>query len=102
MKWLNRYRIKSVLFGSVAVILIGGVKVYGDFTFGTPQNLGSTVNSLYHDAGPSLSADGLDLYFYSDRPGGSGGYDIWVSTRPEHRGLLGTARESGSARQQLL
>jgi len=28
---------------------------------------------------PSLSSDGLKLYFASDRPGGFGGMDIWVS-----------------------
>jgi hypothetical protein len=39
------------------------------------------VNGWYADAGPSLSADGLSLYFASDRPGGYGDFDIWVSTR---------------------
>ena len=28
-----------------------------------------------------LSADGLTLFFNSDRPGGSGSYDLWVTTR---------------------
>lgn len=31
---------------------------------------------------PSLSADGLTLYFASDRPGGYGGADIWKVERP--------------------
>ncbi len=52
-----------------------------DFTFGTSTNLGQTVNSSYRDAVPSISGDGLELYFTSDRPGGSGGRDIWVTTR---------------------
>jgi hypothetical protein len=51
------------------------------FIFGTPTNLGPMVNSAYADNGTSLSADGLELYFGSDRPGGSGGQDIWVTTR---------------------
>ncbi|NIO09470.1 MAG: hypothetical protein GTO40_16285, partial [Deltaproteobacteria bacterium] len=32
---------------------------------------------------PQISADGLTLYFTSDRPGGSGSMDLWqVSIRP--------------------
>jgi WD40-like Beta Propeller Repeat len=30
------------------------------------------------DMSPSLSADGVTLYFVSDRPGGRGGRDIWM------------------------
>jgi Tol biopolymer transport system component len=49
--------------------------------WGEPVNLGSVVNSPYEEGGPSISSDGLTLYFYSNRPGGSGGNDIYVSTR---------------------
>ena len=52
-----------------------------DFTFGAPTNLGPTVNSSGYEWSPSLTANGLELYFESDRPGGAGTYDIWVSTR---------------------
>ena len=44
-------------------------------------NLGSPVNGPYRDSGPSISADGLTLFFDSDRPGGSGGPDVWMTTR---------------------
>jgi len=53
-----------------------------EFIFGTATNLGPTVNSTVHEYGPSISADGLSLYFASNRPGGHGGLDIWVTTRP--------------------
>ena len=46
-----------------------------------PENLGITVNSANNDAGPSISADGLSLYFNSTRPGGHGDDDLWVTTR---------------------
>jgi hypothetical protein len=46
-----------------------------------PVNLGAPINSEYDDAKPSLSADGLTLYFSSNRPGGYGEFDIWTCTR---------------------
>jgi len=52
-----------------------------DFTFGTPTNLGPTVNSSSRDLKPSVSADGLSLFFTSTRSGGLGGMDIWAATR---------------------
>ena len=37
------------------------------------------LNSKFHETAPALSGDGKLLYFTSDRPGGRGGYDIWVA-----------------------
>ena len=53
-----------------------------DDPWGTPTNLGSHVNSPYEDGNPSISPNGLTLYFDSERPGGYGGSDMWMSTRP--------------------
>jgi Tol biopolymer transport system component len=39
------------------------------------------LNTGDDDNTPSLSFDGLTMYLSSDRPGGLGGVDIWVSTR---------------------
>jgi hypothetical protein len=52
-----------------------------DDSWGEPVNLGPTINSAFRDTNPSISTDGLELYFASDRPGGYGDWDIWVSTR---------------------
>ena len=49
--------------------------------WGSPVNLGPTVNSTFFEGGPAISSDGLDLYFVSDRPGGLGSFDLWVTTR---------------------
>src|SRR2546426_6179741 len=38
-----------------------------------PVNLGAVVNSTSNDQHPSISKDGLSLYFVSNRPGGFGG-----------------------------
>lgn len=45
-----------------------------------PQNLGQVINSISWDTQPSISSDGMKLYFVSNRPGGIGNSDIWVST----------------------
>ena len=46
-----------------------------------PENLGPTINSSYGDGGPSVSADGLTLFFGSNRPGGFGSADLHMTTR---------------------
>jgi outer membrane protein OmpA-like peptidoglycan-associated protein/tetratricopeptide (TPR) repeat protein len=46
-----------------------------------PENLGNKVNSESWDTAPSLSPDKRDLYFTSNRPGGFGGSDIYISRR---------------------
>jgi hypothetical protein len=38
-----------------------------------------TINTPFDELGPELSEDQTLLYFYSDREGGLGNYDIWVS-----------------------
>lgn len=39
------------------------------------------LNSSGTDQRPSISYRGLDIYFFSDRAGGAGRFDIWTSTR---------------------
>ena len=51
--------------------------------WGIPVNLGESINTAAIDGGPHLSRDGHWLYLISDRPGGFGSNDIWVSYR-EH------------------
>ncbi len=59
-----------------------------------PENLGPTVNTKAWESQPSLSADGRTLYFVSDREGGYGNSDIYVTslddknqwTKPENMG----------------
>jgi Tol biopolymer transport system component len=52
-----------------------------DDEWGTPANLGQDVNTQYHDGRPSLSSDGLLLFFNSNRPGGVGRYELWMTAR---------------------
>jgi WD40-like Beta Propeller Repeat len=43
------------------------------------------LNTASLDGCPIQSPDGLSLYMASNRPGGKGGLDIWVATRPSTR-----------------
>jgi Tol biopolymer transport system component len=52
-----------------------------DDDWSAPEPLPAPVNSVSADAGPSISADGLSLYFASKRSGGFGSFDIWVTRR---------------------
>ena len=47
----------------------------------TPVNLGPGINTASQDRRPGLSSDGRELFFDSDRPGGFGGLDLYVSRR---------------------
>ncbi len=58
-----------------------------------PENMGKEINSSYWDSQPALSADGRIIYFSSNRSGGYGKRDIWMSrfigetwTEPENLG----------------
>src|SRR5690242_18597233 len=73
----------------------------------TPINLGPVINSSANDQQPSVSPDGLSLYFTSNRAGGVGGFDMYVSHRttifdpwgaPLNLGpALNTAADEGNA-----
>ena len=44
-----------------------------------PVNLGENINTEYWESQPAISADGRQLFFVSNRSGGKGGKDLWVS-----------------------
>lgn len=54
-------------------------RVAPDSAWSVPESFGATINTPAFEGMPSLSPDISDLYFVSDRPGGYGGMDIWVS-----------------------
>jgi len=52
-----------------------------DAPFGEPVSLGPVINTEHDEQAPCLSSDGQTLMFYSNRPGGHGEADIWMSRR---------------------
>ena len=51
-----------------------------------PVNLGDNINTENWESQPAISADGRQLFFVSNRSGGRGGKDIWVS----YKNAIGT------------
>ena len=78
----------------------GGCDLFVSFKSGSewspPENLGPGINTGAWDSQASLSADGRTLYFVSDREGGFGKRDIWVS-RKGANGNWTKAENAGNA-----
>ncbi len=90
---------------------LGGLDIYvstlqPDGTFG-PAVLVTELSSPYTDQQPSISRDGLEMYFISNRPGstigpdGQPSLDIWVSTRPSTSDPWGTPQNLDAVNQAL-
>ena len=77
--------------GRTVVLAMDGGKGYGDTDLFIAElegdsirnltNLGGNVNSRYWDSQPTITGNGKTIYFASNRPGGYGGVDIWVTHR---------------------
>lgn len=69
--------------------------INSDGSWGHPLKLHPAINSeKSSEKQPSISPDGQMLYFVSNRPGGLGGFDIWVSVKNPN-GVWGNAVNLG-------
>lgn len=81
--------------GSVNRPSLGGLDIYvsrrptPDAAWGPAENLGAPINSPYDEVSPMLTSDGHRMYFASNRPGGLGGSDLYVSRRHNKRDDFG-------------
>ncbi|MHC4174873.1 MAG: LamG-like jellyroll fold domain-containing protein [Planctomycetota bacterium] len=87
---------KVILLVLVLVLGLAAEVANADFTFGTPTNLGPPVNTSSGEVVDCFSADGLEMYFDSDRSGGYGRFDLWVARRPTTDDSWGTPENLGS------
>jgi hypothetical protein len=81
-----------------AVVLVCGALLYEKFQPKQRQGRFENVvvvrglDTPFAESSPTPSADDLELYFGSNRPGGKGSHDIWVVTRPNTRTPWGEPR----------
>jgi serine/threonine protein kinase len=68
------------------------------FYFDKAVNLGEIINSPKEDGTPSISNDGLEMYFYSNRAGciGDVNQDIWVAKRETKQDPWGSPSNLGA------
>jgi outer membrane protein OmpA-like peptidoglycan-associated protein/tetratricopeptide (TPR) repeat protein len=84
----------------------GRLKGFGDFDlyisyytpdgWSEPENLGPNINTEFWESSPSLSPDKRVLYFSSNRYGGVGGKDLYMSIR-QPNGKFGPAINMGDS-----
>ena len=83
---MKSFQIPMLSMSLLGFCLLSGLDVppaYGDFTFGEPVNLKSTIPVIdpMHESIDCFSSDGQEIYIESDRPGGFGAFDLWVLRR---------------------
>src|SRR5262245_63933062 len=78
MKTIITILVTSVLATATSFNLVAQPK-YSNWS--QPVNLGPVINTAFNDQHPALSKDGLSLYITSNRSGGQGADDLWVSQR---------------------
>ena len=61
----------------------------GDGEFGAPVNMGRPVNSEHRESDSCVAPDGSYIVLTSDRPGGHGNGDLYVSFRDPSSGAWG-------------
>jgi len=77
----------------------GGLDIYAakwiDGKYAEPENLGEAINSTAFDTNACFDARGERLFFASNREGGAGSWDLYVSVR--RNGRWEAARNLGNA-----
>jgi Tol biopolymer transport system component len=81
--------------GIMSWFVCGPVAAQQFAAWSVPFNLGPSINTGFSEFHSAISADGLSIFFSSDRPGGFGGNDLWVAQRPNRNADWGQAQNLG-------
>jgi OmpA-OmpF porin, OOP family len=80
----------------------GNGDIYESFLKGMkwsdPISISAEINSNFHESSASIAPDGRTIYFVSNRKGGQGGRDIWL-TKKNERGEWSAPENLGSDSQ---
>ncbi|NOT47533.1 MAG: hypothetical protein HOP17_07255 [Acidobacteria bacterium] len=89
----------AILFLIVLSVCVfpGSSNGYQFGEWSAPVNLGPPINSKFVDSAAVLTEDGLNLFFTSTRPGGSGNEDLWVASRSSVNSPWGQPVNLGSS-----
>ena len=83
--WPSISQDKTLYFFSKRPGGIGGFDIYQSIPengeYKEVKNLGNMINTRYTEEDPFIAPDGSYLLFDSNRPGGHGGYDLYISWR---------------------
>jgi hypothetical protein len=93
----NRKNIIAIFAVSTALLLLTSLSHAQQFSaWSEPQNLGPIINTTSIEVLPTISPSGLSLYFSSNRPGGLGGTDVYVSQRATLTSAWGAPHNLGA------
>jgi len=82
--FLGRRRCHKEQFAFVLAILLVSLSNLGSSTRNENKSFGPPLNTQNVEYNPVISPRGQYLVFQSNRPGGKGGMDIWVSTNQSY------------------
>ncbi len=80
---------KSENFGDIYICNLNGTN------WTAPKKIKGSINTKNHETSASISYDGKTLYFVSNRPGGYGEHDIYIS-KLDNKGEWGEVTNLGS------
>jgi len=84
----------SLYFGRNGDLYIA-TRLTKDDNWGSPVQMAGEINTESWEGFPSISVDQRVLLFYSNRPGGHGGMDIYMAMRPTLSDIWGPAINLG-------